>query len=128
MRISVKHIHIPKPVEEVFAYIADLDNFPKWAFHFCKELRREGDDVKVLTPMGEMYLEFRTDAATGVIDMAAGPCKDQMETFPTRVVGLPDGSSVYTTVCFQGLDGDEAAFEAMNQSTREELDALKAAF
>ena len=31
--------------------------------------------------------------ATGVIDMYAGPIKDEMALFPTRVVALPDGRS-----------------------------------
>jgi hypothetical protein len=39
---------------------------------------------------------------TGVIAMYAGPTKDEMAIFPTRVVGLPGGASAFVFTLFQG--------------------------
>ena len=57
------------------------------------ELVREGEDYKVRNGLGEFFFEIRADPANGVIDMFAGPSKQEMAIFPTRVVGLPGGRS-----------------------------------
>ena len=70
--------------EAVFAYMADIENLPRWATEFARELRREGDVYKVVNGLGEFFFELRADERTGVIDMHAGPAEDQMAIFPTR--------------------------------------------
>ena len=61
---------------EVFDYMADIEHLPEWATEFARELRREGEDYKVVNRLGEFYFAISADEGSGVIDMFAGPTKD----------------------------------------------------
>ena len=82
--------------EAAFRYLADIENLPRWATEFARELKRERDGYKVLNNQGEFFFAIHSDPKTGVIDMHAGPEKTQMALFPTRVVELPDGRAAYS--------------------------------
>ena len=79
------------PKDDVFAYLAEIDNLPRWANEFARELKHEGGKTKVVNGLGEFYFELDADPETGVIDMYAGPSEDELALFPTRVVELPEG-------------------------------------
>jgi hypothetical protein len=85
----------------VFEYLADIEHLPEWATEFARELRREGDDYKVVNGLGEIFFAIEADQASGAIDMFAGPTKEQMAVFPTRAVALPDGRTAYSFTMFQ---------------------------
>ena len=87
---------INRPRDEVFAFINEIDNLPKWATGFAKELKVVDGHHKVVTPDGEIFLTYDSNAKLGLIDMWAGPTQDQMEVFPVRVLPLPDGSTATT--------------------------------
>src|SRR5215217_6743248 len=82
--------------EKVFEYLSDVERLPEWATEFARELRRDGDDYKVVNGLGEFYFAIEADRSTGVIDMFAGPTKQQLAVFPTRAVSLPDGRTAYS--------------------------------
>jgi hypothetical protein len=105
----------------VFDYMADIENLPEWATEFARELRREGEDYKVVNGLGEFYFAIEAEPATGVIDMFAGPTKDAMAVFPTRAVALQDGRTAYTFTMFQGPGMPDELFEAQHASLRREL-------
>ena len=105
----------------VFEYLSDIENLPEWANEFARELRREGDEFKVVNGLGEFYFTIEAEPATGVIDMFAGPTKDSMAVFPTRAVALPDGRTAYTFTMFQGPDMPDELFEAQHASLRREF-------
>jgi hypothetical protein len=113
------------PRARVFDYMADIEHLPEWATEFARELRRDGEDYKVRNGLGEFYFTIRADRETGVIDMYAGPTKDAMAVFPTRVVGLPDGSTAYSFTMFQGPGMPDEQFEAQHASLQRELDNLE---
>ena len=52
----------------VFDFLADIENLPEWATEFARELRREGEDYKVVNGLGEFYFAIEAEPATGVID------------------------------------------------------------
>ena len=116
------------PAREVFAYLSDIENLPGWATEFARELRRDGDDYKVVNGLGEFYFEIRADESTGVVDMYAGPDKRQMGVFPTRAVSLPDGRTAYTFTMFQGPDMPDDLFEAQLASLRREFRNIELRF
>jgi hypothetical protein len=116
------------PREKVFAYLAEIENLPKWATEFARELKREGDDYKVVNGLGEFYFQIRADATTGVIDMFAGQSKDQMAIFPTRAVSLPDGNTAYSFTMFQPPDMPDGLFESQHRSLQREFANIEAAF
>jgi hypothetical protein len=109
------------PRERVFDYLADIENLPEWATEFARELRREGDDYKVRNGLGEFFFTIRADRATGVIDMYAGPTKEELAVFPTRAVTLPDGRTAYSFTTFQGPGIDDELFEAQYASLQREF-------
>ena len=119
---------LPAPRHEVFAYLSEIENLPEWATEFARELVRDGDDYKVVNGLGEFFFTIRSDPDTGVIDMYAGPAKDQMALFPTRVVALPDGRSAYSFTMFQAPDMPDALFESQHASLRREFAQIERRF
>jgi hypothetical protein len=105
----------------VFEYIAQIEHVPEWATEFARELRREGDDYRVVNRLGEFFFRIDADARTGVIDMFAGPTKEQMAVFPTRAVALPDGRTAYSFTMFQAPDMPDELFQAQYESLRREF-------
>lgn len=128
MRSETVTTVVPAPLEAVFDYISDIESLPEWATEFARELKREGDDYKVVNGLGEFYFEIRADPRTGVIDMFAGPTKDEMAVFPTRAIGLPDGRTAYTFTMFQGRDMPDELFEAQRDSLLREFANIEKRF
>src|ERR687897_35865 len=102
--------------EEVFAYLAEIENLPDWATDFAHELKYEDGKAKVVNGLGEFFFAIEADPESGVIDMYAGPTKDSMAVFPTRAVGLPDGRTAYSFTMFQGPGMPDELFEAQHAS------------
>jgi hypothetical protein len=119
---------LPAPRDAVFNYMSDIEKLPEWATEFARELRREGEDYKVVNGLGEFYFEVRADPQTGVIDMFAGPSKDRMAVFPTRAIALPDGRTAYSFTMFQGPDMTDELFEAQHCSLQREFANLEQVF
>ena len=89
------HVVVDAAPESVYDFVTDVSNMPRWAFHFCKGIRLvEGGGI-VTTPSGEMFFGITGDRDAGVIDWWAGPSREVAERWPTRVVTLPDGRSLY---------------------------------
>lgn len=116
------------PKEAVFAYLSNVENLPDWATDFARELKFEHGDAKVVNNLGELYFRIAADAETGVIDMYAGPTKDELALFPTRVVALPDGRSAYTFTMFKAAGTPDDLFESQYESLRREFDNIRARF
>ncbi|HEX2435298.1 MAG TPA: SRPBCC family protein [Solirubrobacterales bacterium] len=119
---------LPAPREEVFRYMSDIERLPEWANEFARELKRDGDRYKVVNNLGEYYFEIDGDPDTGVIDMYAGPEPDAMAVFPTRVVGLPDGSTAYTFTMFQGPGMADELFDSQHESLQREFRNIERVF
>jgi hypothetical protein len=121
MRSETVTTVVDAPADRVFGYMAEIENLPEWATEFARELRRDGDDYKVRNGLGEFFFTIRADAATGVIDMYAGPTREELAVFPTRVVALPDGRTAYSFTMFQAPGMGDELFEAQHASLRREL-------
>jgi hypothetical protein len=116
------------PKDEVFDYLAQIENLPDWATEFAQELKFEDGEAKVLNGLGEFHFDLAADARTGVIDMYAGPARDAMALFPTRVVALPGGRSAYSFTMFKAPDMPDELFESQYESLRREFDNIRARF
>ena len=121
MRTATVTTVLSAPQATVFDYVADIENLPEWATEFARELRREGEDYKVINGLGEFYFAIEAEPATGVIDMFAGPTKDRMAVFPTRAVALADGRTAYSFTMFQAPGTPDELFEAQHASLRREF-------
>lgn len=116
------------PREQVFRYLAEVENLPGWATEFARELRYEDGKAKVVNGLGEFYFSIRADPETGVIDMFAGPTEEELAVFPTRVVGLPGGRAAYSFTMFQGPEMPDELFESQYQSLLREFDNIRDRF
>jgi hypothetical protein len=119
---------LPAAQEKVFEYMSDIEKLPEWATEFARELKRDGKDYKVVNGLGEFYFEIKADPHSGVIDMFAGPSKEEMAIFPTRAIGLPDGRTAFSFTMFQGPEMPDELFESQHESLRREFTNIRAAF
>jgi hypothetical protein len=128
MRHATVTTVLDAPQQDVFDYMADIENLPRWATEFARELKRDDDGYRVVNGLGEFCFEIRADPATGVIDMLAGPDRDTMAVFPTRAVALPGGRTAYTFTMFQAPGMPDELFDAQHASLRREFANIEAAF
>ena len=119
---------LPAPKNEVFAYLADVENLPRWATEFARELKVEDGRHKVVNGLGEFFFRIEADPETGVIDMLAGPSEDELALFPTRVVGLGADTSAFTFTMFQGPGMPDELFEAQHASLLREFENIEHEF
>jgi hypothetical protein len=128
MRSETLTTVVPAPKEAVFEYMSDIERLPEWATEFARELKRDGPHYKVVNGLGEFYFEIRADCDTGVIDMFAGPSRDEMAIFPTRAVELPDGRTAFSFTMFQGPGMPDELFESQHESLKREFGNIAAIF
>ncbi|GJM14854.1 MAG: hypothetical protein DHS20C13_01810 [Thermodesulfobacteriota bacterium] len=127
MNTKTLAVSLNAPKDKVFSYISDIENLPKWATNFCKELKKEGSDYKITSCDGEIYFRFDADKNTGVLDMKAGPEKGQMEAWPARVVGFYDDTSVFIVTAVQFPEVPDDVFDMQVNSTYEEFENIRQA-
>jgi hypothetical protein len=89
---SVRHISIgiSRPFEEVYAFLAEPANFPKWASGLGHSFRHLGGmEWLAETPMGRMTVRFTEQNRFGVLDHSVtpddgAPMHNPMRAFPNR--------------------------------------------
>jgi hypothetical protein len=114
------------PRERVFDYLSRIENLPRWATEFARELKYDADGrAKVVNGLGEFYFSIEADEATGVIDMYAGPSEDELALFPTRAIALPDGTTAYSFTMFQGPAMPDNVFQSQYESLLREFDNIR---
>ena len=128
MRHATVTTVLEAPREAVFDYMAEIENLPRWATEFVRELHHDADGYRVVNGLGEYRFEIRADRDTGVIDMYAGPDAERMAVFPTRAVALPDGRTAYSFTMFQAPDMPDDLFDAQHASLQREFANIEAVF
>ena len=120
--------HLDAPRDRVYDYLSRIENLPRWATEFARELRYEDGKAKVVNGLGEFYFSIEGDPTTGVIDMYAGPTRDQLAVFPTRAVALSDGSTAYSFTMFQAPGMPDELFDAQHASLQREFANIERRF
>jgi hypothetical protein len=117
------HVVVDAPAEVVFDYVNDLHNLPRWSIHFCRGVRViPGDGAIVDSPSGQVYFGTTGDRDSGVLDWWTGPTMETSQRWPTRVIGLPDGRTLYEVTAIVGSDSQIAHLETL---LTDELEMLK---
>ena len=116
------------PQQDVFDYLAQVDNLPDWATDFARELRYVDGKAKVVNGLGEFYVRIDSDESTGVIDIHAGPSEDELALFLSRVVALSEDRSAYTFTMFKAPEAADELFESQYESLRREFDNIRRRF
>ena len=124
MKTVTKTVHLNTDRDKAFGFLSNIQNLPKWATRFCAELKREGDDYKVVSPDGEIYFTIDAHEETGVLDMMGGVQKDQMGGWPARVMALPDGTSLFAFTCVKSPDISDEVFAQQCAGVDGELEGL----
>jgi hypothetical protein len=128
MRSETVTTVLPTSRRRVFEYMSDVRNLPEWATEFARELREQDGEYRVVNNLGEFVFEIRADERTGVIDMYAGPTRDDLAVFPTRAVELPNGQTSYSFTMFQAPGMPDELFESQYASLRREFGNIEARF
>jgi hypothetical protein len=113
MNSNTHTLALSAPKERVFDFLSRIENLPKWATMFCKELRcLDGGRYKVLTPQGEIFFRIEADSKSGVVDMYGGSTEEQMAYWPARVVERGAGSLfIFTAFQYPGISDDDFAMQ-----------------
>lgn len=119
-------IAILRPVDEVYSFLAEPENFPKWASGLGRSFRHvEGMMWSVETPLGPMRVRFSERNAYGVLDHTLLPESGDAMHNPMRVVANGGGSEVVFSL-FQRPGMSDADFARDADWVTRDLQALKA--
>jgi hypothetical protein len=112
----VRHISIAiaRPADEVYAFLAAPENFPKWASGLGRSFQPlEGGEWLAETPMGRLRLRFSPRNPWGVVDHWVLPAEGEAIYNPMRVVANGDGAEVVFSLFVRaGMSDDEVTRDA----------------
>lgn len=124
---DLQAIEIAAPCRQVFAFIREPGNLPRWAHAFASA----GDGRATLeTPAGavEIGLQVLADAATGVVDWRLAFPDGSVGIAQSRVTETVRGTCIYSFVLHAPpvpLEEIEGALDAQRQLLQSELATLK---
>jgi hypothetical protein len=124
-RSITKTIRINQDVPTVFAFLANPENWPRWAIVNVKSTSPSGDPNwwDMLTPHGPARLRIRADANQGILDHDWNDPQASW-TVPARVV--PNGSgSEFMMTFFQPPTFSDGFFDEQIKLVDIELARLK---
>lgn len=130
MKSKTVTITVSASFDEVFDFLAQPENMPDWALHFCKAIRNEDGRWIATTPNGDLFIAVDTNKAGGCIDMYGGPALETMSLFPIRVIRADGGLTavVFSLFKCEGEAMSEAAFEMQYRSLVDEAHLLAKRF
>ncbi|MDQ3823231.1 MAG: SRPBCC family protein [Actinomycetota bacterium] len=116
---------IERDADEVFRFVSDAENQPRWAINFVRSTRALGGGRYTMeTPVGELAYRLDADPARRVVDWVfETPAGETV--MPARVVPHPAGA-VFSFTIPRMPDADDAAWEQGRHGLDEELATLKA--
>jgi hypothetical protein len=118
-------VSINRSPDEVYRYLANPENFPKWAPNFCHAIRKAGGGQWIAdTTMGALKVRFVPDNEFRVADHYVTLSSGEEIQNPIRV--LPNGTGsevVFMVFRREGLSDEE--FRADWGTVQKDLEALK---
>jgi len=91
-------VSIQCPPGEVYGFVSNPENLPRWARGLCRSVRRSDADWIVETPQGPMRLRFVERNGLGVLDHYVSPAPGVEVYVPMRVLSNGSGSEVLFTL------------------------------
>src|SRR5437763_229400 len=86
LQCVTESVAIEAPPSNVFEFLAQPENMPRWAVRFCKKIRRDGPQWLVTTDRGDMSLVSRAQADSRVVDWTFVPAPGSQATAHARVL------------------------------------------
>ncbi|MET8912660.1 SRPBCC family protein [Micromonospora sp. NPDC004551] len=91
-------VHIDRPVAEVYAFVSDPRNLPRWAPGLGSSVVREDDGWFVETPEGRAQVTFAPRNGYGVLDHEVVTPSGETVYVPLRALADGDGCEVVFTL------------------------------
>ena len=118
-------ISINRKPEEVYLFVFDIHNMPKWASSFCHAvIKWDGEQGTIQTPQGPLGLRLAAKNNLGVLDHYIQPQGGKEIYVPLRVVANGEGSEVLFTL-FRTPDMTDERFAADGRMVEQDLKTLK---
>jgi len=98
MTFESQHISISinRPATEIYEFVSNPENLPKWAAGLSGSIRKVGEDWEADSPMGTVKVKFADNNKFGILD---------------HDVTLPSGAKMYNPMrVFPNSDGSELIF------------------
>lgn len=118
-------VSIARPTAEVYDFVADPRNLPRWAGGLGAEVRQAGDHWEAVTADGTVGMRFAPRNDFGVADHTVILADDSEVYVPMRVMRNGAGSEVMLGL-FRQPGMDDAAVERDAGLMQADLAALKA--
>lgn len=117
-------ISITCPSSELYDFVSNPQNLPKWAKTYCRSIKKANDGWGMETPQGEEGLMICGENELGVLDHYITTPSGLKVLVPMRVVPNGEGSEVIFTVFKQTWMTDES-FSKDIGSVEQDLKNLK---
>lgn len=119
-------VGIAMPAEEVYRYVRDPAELPKWAAGICKSVTvKDGVwHVDTGTELGTVRFAFCADNAFGVLDHTVTFSSGRSQLNPMRVLANGEGAELMFTV-FQTEGMSDEAFVKDVQAVTRDLKTIK---
>ena len=124
MKSLTLSISINRGPREVYDFVSNAENLPRWAKMFCLSVRKTNGDWIVETPQGSVKLRFAERNAFGVLDHYVTVSPGVEIYVPMRVVQNGQGSEVLFTL-FQAKDTPDEKFAEDKRRVNQDLRNLK---
>lgn len=98
-------ISVDRPVADVYAYLAQPAEFPRWS-EFITAMQRDGAEWIATTTAGTCRIRFAPPNAFGIVDHIVTVTPGVNITVPLRVVANERGSEVLFTIFRQPTQSD----------------------
>jgi hypothetical protein len=117
------------PRDNVFEFLSNIENIPKWATKFVSKLAVVDNKYKAMTPIGEVFIRLDVDKKAGLIDIYAGPTENNMTPAYMRIISLQEGFSTAVMFTFFQYDSTpDAIWEIFCEWIKIEVDNIRRHF
>lgn len=117
-------ISIERSPQEVFEYVRDVRNLPRWACGLGRSIDNVDGEWIARTPQGSMRFRFVERNDFGVLDHYVKPQQGAEVYVPLRVVANGGGSELVFTL-FRPAGTTQEEFERDAATVRRDLSSLK---
>ena len=106
-------IAIDRPADQVYAFVVNPENLPRWADGLGTTVRKVGDDWIADSPMGKVKVKFAPRNEFGVLDHDVTLPSGETVSNPMRVVPNGRGCELtFTLFRRPGVSDDELRADA----------------